>query len=124
MIMKLAAMLGVSKGVIYAGLIVLAIAAFFGAKALYDHSVISGHDAKVEASAAKADRKADEAATARAEADQQRRNYETDQLAKAVDNAPKDPNVSDDLERRIAFHKCLGLQQRARENGLQPPRCV
>jgi hypothetical protein len=42
--------------------LILAIGAailLFGGKALYDHSVISKHDTKVEAKTAKADRKAD-----------------------------------------------------------------
>lgn len=107
------------------GVVLLAAALLlWGAKALYDHSIVSAHDAKIEASAAKADRKADQKAAEQAAKDAQRLDYETDQLIKAVDNAPKDPNVSDDLERRLAYHRCLRLQQAARANSLKPPRCV
>lgn len=113
-----------AKAAAWALIIVAAIALFFGAKAIYDHSVISNHEAKVEASAAKADRKADQALEARKQADEDRRQYEADQLTEAVKNAPHAPNADPRRERDIAFHKCLSLQQRARENGLQPPRCV
>lgn len=103
----------------------LAIAIFFGAKALYDHKIISNHDAKIDASAAKADRAADQNAAATETTNVARQNYEADQLTRAADDAPKNnPGVDPATARRIAFHKCLGLQQRARANGLQPPRCV
>jgi len=93
-------------------------------KCAYDRSIIKAHDAQIEASAAKADRQADQKAAVQATKDQQRRDFETDQLTKAVQNAPKDPNIPDDRERALAFHRCLRLQQAARQNGLQPPRCV
>lgn len=103
----------------------LAIGIFFGAKAIYDHSVISKHDAKIEASAAKADRAADQNAAAAETDNTARQNYEADQLIKAGNDAPKNnPGVDPATARRLAFHKCLSLQQRARENGLKPPRCV
>lgn len=108
----------------WAIVIVTLVLLLWGAKALYDHTVIANHDAKIEASAAKADRKADNAAAIQATKDDQRRAEEGDQLMKAVQNAPKDPAVSDDLERRLAFHRCLRLQQSARTNGLKPPHCV
>lgn len=113
-----------AKPVIFGAFALLIVLAMWGGKCAYDHSIIATHDAKVEASQAKADRKADEAATAREEAQRERRDYETDQLTKAVEHAPKDPAIDDDRERALAFHRCLSLQQRARANGLKPPACV
>lgn len=113
-----------AKPLVYLGLILAAVGLFFGAKAIYDHSIISAHDTKVEASAAKADRAADQKAADQKAADEQRRNFEADQLVEAMSHAAKDPKVDDRVERNLAFHKCLSLQQRARANGLQPPRCV
>jgi len=124
MISRIAGVLGIPKFAVIGIAVVLAIAAFFGAKALYDHSIVKAHDAKVEASAAKADRKADQKAADQAAKDLARRQYETDQLTEAMRNAAKDPKIDDDRERALAFHRCLGLQQRARQNGLKPPRCV
>lgn len=124
MILKLATMLGVPKFVVWGGIVLLAIGLFFGAKALYDHSIIDAHDTKVNLEAAKADRAADQAAAEQAAKDKVRLDFEQDQLEGAVKNAPKDPNVADDTERRLAFHRCLRLQQRAAANGLEPPRCV
>ena len=112
-----------ARPVAFALLAIVAIGLFFGAKALYDASVIDKHETKVEASAAKADRKADQKAAERMTKDLERREFEQDQLEGAVTNAPKDPNVPDDLERRVAFHRCLSLQQRARKDGREPPRC-
>ena len=66
MIVKLAAMMGVPKFVVWIGIIILSIGLFFGAKALYDKSVIDEHDTKVELEAAKEDRKADEVIAERA----------------------------------------------------------
>lgn len=94
------------------------IALFFGAKALYDHSIISNHDAKIEASAAKDDRKADQKAADQGAKDLARQNQEADELIKVQENAKSE------TDRRLAFHRCLSLQQRARANGLKPPRCV
>lgn len=108
----------------WAILILGAVLLLWGAKALYDKSVVDTHDAKIEASAATADRKADEKAAVQATKDAQRRDFETDQLLKAVQHAPKDPAISDDRERSLAFHRCLRLQQTARANGLKPPACV
>ena len=108
----------------WALIVVVAIGLFFGAKALYDQSVIDDHDAKVNLDAAREDRKADNAAAERRLEDMARRDYETDQLMKAMRDAPKDPKIDDARERSLAFHRCLRLQQAARENGLQPPACV
>ena len=113
-----------ARGYAWAILIVGAVLLLWGAKAMYDHSVIANHDAKTEASAAKADRAADQKAAVQEQKDNQRRDFETDQLMKAIDNAPKDPAVPDALEQRRAFYRCLRLQQDARANGLKPPTCV
>lgn len=118
MILTIAKFLGVPKFVVWGGLVIIAIGLFFGAKALYDHSIISAHDTKIEASAAKADRAADQKAAVQKEHDIVRQNQEADELIKVQQNAKTDQ------DRRLAFHRCLSLQQRARENGLQPPRCV
>lgn len=115
---------GVAKIASYALIVLAVIALLFGLKTCYDHQVVANHDAKIEASQAKADRKADELATEQKQADLNRSSYEAEQLKEAMDHAPKDPAIDDALERRVAFHKCLGLQQRARANGLEPPRCV
>ncbi len=108
----------------WALVIVAAVLLLWGAKALYDHSIIANHDNAIEASAAKADRKADEKAANQRVADDARRAQEQDQLVEAIKNAPKDPAIDDDRERALAFHRCLSLQQRARANGLKPPTCV
>jgi hypothetical protein len=121
MIPRIATALGISQALVWIGGIILLIGAV---AACYDHSIVSNHDAKIEASAAKADRKADQKSAEQAKIDEARSTQEANQLIEAMDNAPKDPKVDDAVERRIAFHKCLGLQQRARANGLKPPTCV
>lgn len=124
MIADLAKSLGIPQAVIYAVLILLGVGLLGLGKCAYDRSVIDAHDTEVNLNAAIEDRKADQKAADQAEADRQRRAYEADQLTEAMNNAPKNPAVDDERERAIAFHKCLSLQQRARANGLQPPRCV
>lgn len=99
-------------------LALLAIGLFFGAKAIYDHNVVSGYKTKVEASAAKADRKADQQAADRKELDQARQNAEYNELVKVQENA------QNETQRRLAFHRCLRLQQQARDNGLKSPSCI
>lgn len=99
-------------------IIAAAVALFFGLKACYDQSIVTKHDAKIEASAAKADRAADQKAAEQKEHDLARQNEEADQLIKVQANAKTE------ADRRLAFHRCLRLQQRARENGLVTPRCV
>lgn len=95
-----------------------------GLKACYDSSIISHHDADVNLNAAREDRKADQKAAEQRDKDFARQQYEQDQLTEAVKNAPKDPNIPDDRERALAFHRCLRLQQDARAGGLKPPACV
>jgi hypothetical protein len=98
--------------------ILAVIGLFFGAKAIYDHNVISHYRDKVDASAGKADRKADQKAADQKDKDIARQNQEADELIKVQQNAKTE------TDRRIAFHRCLSLQQRARDNGLVPPSCV
>lgn len=93
-------------------------------KCAYDRSVIDEHEAKIEAETAREDRKADQNAADQRLEDQERRAQEQRELKEAVENAPDDPAVDDAVERRLAFHRCLGLQQRARAAGLEPPACV
>lgn len=102
----------------YALIVLAAIALFFGAKAIYDHNVVSHYKDKVEASQAKADRAADQNAVQAEKYDVARQNQEADELIKVQDNA------KNEQDRRLAFHRCLRLQQRARDNGLKPPACV
>jgi len=91
---------------------------FFGGKALYDHSVIAKHDAKVEASQAKADRKADNKAAEQRDKDNVRRTAETQELKDVQ------AHYSDPATRKREFYRCIRLQQAARANGSQPPACV
>ena len=124
MIAKIAKALGIPSLGVWGGLIAILIIALPLAKCAYDKSIIDTHDTEIDLNAAIEDRKADQAATERAVADERRRQFEADQLEKATANAAKDPNIPDDRERALAFHRCLSLQQRARENGLKPPDCV
>lgn len=101
-------------------IVLLAIAAV----SCYNHEIISNHDAKTNLNAAIEDRQADQNQAAQQTIDLQREAYEQDQLRKAVQDAPKDPKIPDDVERNLAFHRCLKLQQDARANGLKPPACV
>lgn len=98
--------------------ILLAIGLFFGAKALYDHSVIAKHDLKVEAQQAKDDKKADNKA-----ADQRVKDVtRLEQEQKELEHVLVTHNATAD-DRRRAFYRCLRLQQAARTDGKQPPTC-
>lgn len=96
----------------------LLIAVMAGGKCAYDKSIVTHYADKVDASAAKADRKADEAAAVQRRVDDTRLTQEQAQLEKVQTNA-KDPQ-----QRRRDFYRCLGLQQAARADGRQPPTCV
>jgi hypothetical protein len=101
--------------------LILAIGAailLFGGKALYDHSVISKHDTKVEAKTAKADRKADNHAADQRRTDDARLNQEASQLQKVQTNAKSNH------DRSLARARCIRLQQSARAAKRQPPACV
>jgi hypothetical protein len=93
-------------------------------KCAYDSSVIEKHDLKTDVIREREDRKADQAAAEQRLEDHQRREQEADQLMKVQEHAAQDPNVDDAYERRLAYHRCLRLQQHARQNGLEPPTCV
>lgn len=124
MIATIAKALGIPTFGVWAGLIAILIAVLPLAKCAYDRSIVNAHDTEVNLNAAVEDRKADTTAADQAAKDKLRRDFEADQLKKAQDDAPKDPAISDDRERALAFHRCLSLQQRARANGLEPPVCV
>lgn len=89
------------------------------AKCAYDKRIVDSHDTKVNLDAALADRKADTAAAEQRREDDARVVEERSQLER-IDNA----TTLSPAERRLAKHRCLRLQQTARENGLQPPTCV
>lgn len=76
-----------AKPLIYAVLIVLAIGAFFAAKALYDRSIIREHDARQEVEAIKRTAERERAATTADEVQRRRDEAEATELQKEVDNA-------------------------------------
>ena len=96
----------------------LAVALFFGAKALYDHGIIAKHDLKVEAQQAKDDKKADNGAAVQRRTDDTRSAQEQQELSNVL--ATSGPSADD---RRRNFYRCLRLQQDARAHGLQSPTC-
>ena len=107
-----------AKAAAFGSIAILILLALWGGKCAYDHGVISNYQNKVDASAAKADRKADDKAAQQKFNDVERQNEEADQLIKVQANA------KNATERNLAFHRCLRLQQRARDNGLVTPKCV
>jgi hypothetical protein len=98
------------------GGIVLAIGLFFGAKALYDRSIIKAHDNKREAQIAKDDRKADAKAAVERRADDARITTETQELKEVVREAAP-------VDRRAAYYACLAKLQDARARNQPPPDC-
>jgi hypothetical protein len=100
-------------GMILALLLVLSVA-----KCTYDKGVIEEYTAEQTAANAKADRKADQAAAEQRRVDDARLNQEATQLTEIAN----DPTVSS-MDRRIARHRCIQLQQSARTNGSEPPSC-
>lgn len=117
LVLKLGIPAKFAKPLIYGVLAILAVAAFFGAKAIYDHGVITKHDAKVEAATAKADLKANDHASEQRRADDSRITQEADQLKKVQTNAKTDH------DRSLARFRCIRLQQSARAANREPPRC-
>lgn len=113
----------VAKVGAWALLIGLLVAILSLGKCAYDKNLIDRNDDRRRADTAIADRKADNAAADQRLEDHQRRQQEAAELKEAVTYAPKDPAVSDDVERRLALHRCLRLQQAARAAGDQPPSC-
>jgi len=106
-----------AKIAIIGTLIVLAVALLGIGKCAYDKSIINAHEAKQEAATAKADRKADAKAAEQRRADDTRISQERQELEKVVSHAPTD------LDRRLAFQRCLRLQQAARSSHRVAPSC-
>jgi hypothetical protein len=107
-----------AKPLVYAGLFMLAVGAFFGAKAIYDRNIIRNHDLKQEAATAKADRKADTKAAEQRRADDARLTTETTEIKEAVNEARQtgaDP--------RAAYYRCVSAQQSARRERKPPASC-
>jgi hypothetical protein len=99
-----------------AGVLLLIIAVFAAVK-IHDHRIISNHDANQRAATTIADRKADDNAAVQRRTDDARLTNESTELNRSTDHA------STDLDRRLAFQRCLRLQQSARAAKRQPPAC-
>ncbi len=99
------------------GLIAL-LGAVWGAKALYDRSVIREHDAARQVKIAKADRKADEVAAVQRRVDDTRISTETAEIKEAINEAGPDPEA-----RRRAYYACVARLQQARASGVVTARC-
>lgn len=99
------------------GLLALLAGAMGGVKCAYDRRLIDNHEARREAASAKADRKADAKAAVQRRADDARIAQEQVQLERVQANA------TSDMDRRLARHRCLRLQQAARRERRQPPAC-
>jgi hypothetical protein len=97
--------------------IILLLLAILAAVKIHDHRVIATHEAKQDAANAKADRKADAKAAEQRRTDDNRLTQEAGQLKEAQSHAQTD------LDRRLAFQRCLRLQQAARRERKQPPTC-
>jgi hypothetical protein len=97
--------------------VLLLLGAIFAAVKLHDRRVIDTHEAKQEAATAKADRKADDHAAEQRRSDDARLTQEQQQLQGSTTHAQTD------LDRRLAFQRCLRLQQAARAAKRQPPTC-
>jgi uncharacterized protein HemX len=103
---------------IYLVALALIAAAIVGLVKLHDHRVIANHDARQDASTARADKKADNHAAVQRQTDDARLTQEQQQLQKAVTNA----NTNHD--RSLARARCIRLQQSARAAKRQPPACT
>jgi hypothetical protein len=90
----------------------------WGGWALLKSSIISTHETRRELRQSQADRTADTKVGEMRREDDTRLRQERQQLEGAADHA------TSDVDRRIAFHQCLELQQRARRERRQPPACV
>jgi hypothetical protein len=99
-----------------AGAAILLLLAAWVLKSCYDARLIERHEAGQRAATAKADRKADTKAAEQRRADDTRLATETRQLEKSRE-------ADTDLDRRLARHRCLRLQQAARAGGREPPAC-
>jgi hypothetical protein len=106
-----------AKAATIAALFVLAMSLLALGKCAYDRSIINTHEAKQEAATAKADRKADTAAAEQRRVDDSRLTTEAQELNRSTDHAQTD------LDRRLAFQRCLRLQQAARAKHGVVPAC-
>lgn len=106
-----------AKPLIFVVLAFLILGALWGGKCAYDHSIINAHEAKQDAANSKADRKADNHAAEQRRADDARLTQETNELNRSTNNGQTD------LDRRLAFQRCLRMQQSARAAKRQPPAC-
>lgn len=97
--------------------IIGAVLLLWGGWALVKSSIISTHETKRELKQERADRKADTKVGEMRRQDDARQRQERQELEGAVNHA------TSDTDRRIAFHECLELQQRARRERRQPPTC-
>lgn len=99
------------------GAVVIALLlALWALKSCYDARLIATHDAGQRAATAEADRKADTKAAEQRRADDARLSTETRELEKSRE-------ADTDVDRRLARHRCLRLQQAARAERRQPPAC-
>ena len=107
-----------AKPLIYGAAAILAVIAFFGLKALYDHSVIAKHDQKAELQQVKRERKADanlQTQIGRDEAASQQRQQEIDNATRNIpDQAPS---------ARQRARACLELQRQAEQRRKPKPAC-
>jgi hypothetical protein len=97
--------------------VIAAVLLLCGGVALYDHSIIAKHDATQELKQERTDRKADNRSAEQRRADDARLTQERRQLEEASNNGQTD------TDRRIAFYRCLRLQQQARDSGRPLPAC-
>lgn len=107
-----------AKPVIYLSLILIAVGAFFGMRAIYDHRIIAAHDAKLSVGTANADKQADDNAAVSRVTDVTREQNESIQTQEAINAAKR--NGSDP---RAAYYDCVRKQQSARSAGKPPPVC-
>lgn len=86
-------------------------------KCAYDRRIIERHDTRQALDQSEADRKADQKAAAQRRADDTRLNVEANELERITDNA------TSDMDRRLARHRCIRMQQQARRDGRVAPAC-
>lgn len=106
-----------AKAAVIATGVVLLLLAIFAAVKIHDHRVIAQHEVKQDAANAKADRTADSHAAEQRRADDARLTNEAQELNRSTNNGQTD------LDRRLAFQRCLRMQQSARAAKRQPPAC-
>lgn len=95
----------------------LLLGVLWGGKCAYDAHVISTHEAKQDAANAKADRQADAKAAEQRRVDDARITNEATELQRSTEHAQTD------LDRRLAFQRCLRMQQAARASNSVVPSC-